>query len=287
MNLMKAMKKIVIVIFVGVVMVLVLGLAVGLYSLTKPSLSLPHRFHFERQPMSYRDPFLVPPTRRRLEDGRRAVLEPIFEELARAYTDCRFEVLCDWAKKLPNMVMDIADGDFREVAKPVLRIVDDLVLLDVGKPVSIPLQAEDFVRNMKTECALLRLFGEMRVKRKDLGTVFSLLESARYKRLVRFRDKFGGEGRRDLEACAERLVSEWIEQIESPNGYTRILAEYYLAIEKETAYMAMIDNDIDWQSCIRGVVVSSAGFLVRAGYTPKWLSEIERTPEPKVWPVYD
>lgn len=281
------MKKISAMVLAALVVVLGLVLAIGLRAPRDTSLAFPRRFHFERRPIDTRNPMLIPPLRRRLEDGRRAVLESVFEELARAYADGRHEVLRDWAKKLPDMVMDVADGDFREVAKPVSCIVDDLVLLDKGAQATTPVRAEDFMRRMKTECAVLRLYGEMRVKRKDLGTVFCLLESAQYKRLVRFRDKFRGEGDTDLEACAERLVSEWIEQIESPNGYTRILAEYYLAIEKETAYMAMTYNDIDWQGCIRGVVASSAGFLVRAGYTPKWLSEIERTPEPKAWPVYD
>lgn len=160
-------------------------------------------------------------------------------------------------------------------------------MAEEGKPLPNPLDEVSLAKYLETERALLCLYGDVNSRRKSYGHVYATLEAGYYRRLRRLREIFKTSGHPDLVACVERFISEWVEQVESPNGYTRILAEYYLAIEKETAYMAMIDNNIDWQSCIRGVVVSSAGFLVRAGYTPKWLSEIERTPEPKVWPVYD
>ena len=63
--------------------------------------------------------------------------------------------------------------------------------------------------------------------------------------------------------------------------------EYFLDIARDTAWMAMEYNPITWESTLRGVIDPSAGHLVRAGYTPKWLKAIEETPEPKDWPVYD
>ena len=89
---------------------------------------------------------------------------------------------------------------------------------------------------------------------------------------------FNAAGRTDMEKTAERFLAEWIDQIESENGYTRACLVQDIACVRVQGDSLMENCGMTWDEVSQNVVLQVTHGLIKAGYTPKWLDEFKNIP---------
>ena len=90
------------------------------------------------------------------------------------------------------------------------------------------------------------------------------------KTLNDYKKVFHGEGKAEFEALVDSYLKSLIAHIESPDGFTRICAQYTVQLNTDFANTEKPGKGVGHESAIKiGRAVAQG--LVRSGYTPKWL----------------
>ena len=220
-----------------------------------------------------RRPVQVPPS-----DDRQAELRAVYGEIVRAYRARDVQTLRDWERRLPEVVVGDGGAAFWKEEKPVFRILFETYCL--RESLSEYADAESFIRDVESELALVRIWGNSRRVQKDLEKMFGELEARVYGRLVAYRDEFGRRGRADLERVADKFVREWCERIDSDEGYTKTLMDYMIANEMLWGWELIEKMNITWDTVVSGAVQQVTAPLARVGYRPRWLGDYDHVPEP-------
>ena len=85
--------------------------------------------------------------------------------------------------------------------------------------------------------------------------------------LHEYRDKFEREGKSEFLPVAERLIAEWVEQIESERGFTR----EYARSQKNGLWRLVERGEVTEEVLMENVRIYPLLLQERCGYTPKWL----------------
>lgn len=227
---------------------------------------------------------MSPPSRVPLDPVQKAELRRIYAEIVQAYSNRQVEVLREWRRKLPELVERVGQDDFDDAKRPFSRIFFDEVIPKLGRRqedqsiLSEYSGVEDFERIVATVLAFAGIYGDVRLRRREFGGRFNDIEMLVVYRLKTYRDCFRTAGRTDMEKVADRFLSEWINQIESENGYTRALLIHYLARDRVGASKIMENHGQTWDEISQNSVRQATHGLIRAGYTPKWIEEFKVIP---------
>ena len=87
------------------------------------------------------------------------------------------------------------------------------------------------------------------------------------KQLQEYRDKFKREDKNEYLKASERLIAEWIEQIESERGFTR----EYARSQKRGLWRLVESGETTEEVLMTNVRIFPLLLKERCGYTPKWL----------------
>ena len=214
-----------------------------------------------------------------LDHERRVELRAVYDEVMKAYRERDVATLRDWERRLPALVAKDGGESFDEIEDPVSRTLIEILCRRGGKLEEYS-DVDSFERDMESEIALARLWGDSCRTRKDIGGFFAELEADVYDRLVTYRKMFKASGLPDLERAADKFVGQWCAHVDSESGYTRMVLDYLVARNTLWGWRTMEDYSISWNAVVSNTVDQVVRPLLRVGYSPKWLKEYERIPEP-------
>jgi len=219
-----------------------------------------------------------------LKSEQKAELKGIYADIVQAYLNGQVEVLRDFRRGLPEKVELIGRDDLIEVGRPFLDVLhvelfEKLNKILAKEPIGEKFHCvEEFEKHVASFLEIVRLYGDIQVRRRARGGLFEHLEAYVFLRLKSYRDGFRAEGRSDMEQAAGRFLAEWIKHIESENGYTRASVIAGIAWARQRGDELMKEPSRTWEDVSQGVVRGRLHTLVLFGYTPKWLDEFKNIP---------
>lgn len=217
------------------------------------------------------------PRRMPVDEEQKTEFRSMFDSLAEAFSNGQHDVIAKWEGALPQMVESIPDRDFAQVAAGLYgALVDELS----GKCVSSRSFAniQEFSARAKTDLAATRLYGKVCWRRRTGGDISSRLEALALKRLRDYKEMFETEGLLEFARIADAFIVDWTEQIESQDGFSRALAVYWMEHAKRWRRDAN-GNQQSWEHLRDKAIKQGSKWLVRVGYTPKWMDELMGMPD--------
>lgn len=192
----------------------------------------------------------------------------IAEEIVRAYSNGQVSVMQEWVCRFPKEVYRLRGDDLVKTILPINRLwFRECGRIDRRRDFATPVE---FEQQMKMRLALTKIYGNFIVDSgetavSELGT----FDVTILKQLQEYRDKFEREGKREFLPAAERLIAEWVEQIESERGFTR---EY--ARSQRNGLRRLVERgEVTEEVLMANVRIYPLLLKERCGYTPKWLDE--------------
>lgn len=219
-----------------------------------------------------------------LEPDRRVELTKAYSDVVQAYSNGQAEVLHEWRLKLPRKVESLATSDLLKIDRPFFNVVYGELLTKMNRILAKEPLDEDyadataFERHAASLLELVRLYGDIQIQRRKFENLFGDLEALVFYRLTAYENYYRNVGRRDLERAAKRFSSEWIDQIESRDGYTRRLLVYHIENCRKWGDNLMDQCKQSWDEISQNVVSQTVYTLKWAGYTPKWLVDFKNIP---------
>lgn len=192
----------------------------------------------------------------------------IAEEIVTAYSNGQASAMQEWVKRFPKDVYLLRGDDHFKIKLPISRLwfreccANDR-LMDFAT-------LGEFEHYMEMRLALTKIYGNFIVDSgvtavDDLRTI----DCTVLKQLQGYRDKFKREGRSEFLPTADRLLAEWIEQIESERGFTR----EYARSQKNGLWSLVERGEVTEEVLMANVRICAMPLQERCGYTPKWLDE--------------
>lgn len=206
------------------------------------------------------------PLRRVLSNVESNAVARSFDRITEAYTNGQIEAMRDLSAQMPGVITNVINWHYIEFIRVFSNLVDKEFLT-----VSM---LYDF--NTKDECCYfmdrnllaVRIMGELCLRRQDYSGMLPRIDKEAFRQLVRYKEKFHKEGRIDCEECVDRRIAEWIAQIESETGFTRMYMKHQISVQH---YLV---EQRGWTiERLLNAIRHEADGLIRAGYTPKWLDK--------------
>lgn len=219
-----------------------------------------------------------------LGSAQKTELKAVCACVATAYSNGQVEVLREWRRELPRMLESLAEDDLRSVWRPIIHVMEDELHTKLNKILMKESVGEayetvaDFERHAEALLEISLIYGDILLRRRDFGVPFTLLEPSVFYRIKSYRDGFHAEGRPDMKESAEKLLTKWINQVESKNGYTRAQLVNRIARSRVWADRTMKQTGKSWAELSQNSVSQTVYTLVLFGYTPKWLDEFKDIP---------
>lgn len=190
-----------------------------------------------------------------------------------AYTNGTVGVLRRRIDEMPDVVTNMQDQLYIELEMPLRSSFNDRFLwnqriLDFN-------ESSEFERYAEANLLVAKFLGNMVVRRGEgANGVLMVYDRNVLRQLKRYCDNFERENRKDFVAVTDRLIDDWIEQIDSEFGFTR--------------WFMWHDLDNNWDHVVEGSMTraellertrSWARDLIKAGHTPKWIDEFRDGPD--------
>ena len=192
----------------------------------------------------------------------------IAEEIAMAYSNGQVSAMQEWVNRFPKEAYRLRGDDLVKIIQPINRLwFRECGRIDLCEDFATPVE---FEQQMEMRLALTKIYGNFIVDSgetavSELGT----FDVTILKQLQEYKDKFKRDGKSEYLPAAERLIAEWIEQIESERGFTR---EY--ARSQRNGLRRLVERgEVTEEVLMANVRIYPLLLKERCGYTPKWLDE--------------
>lgn len=201
------------------------------------------------------------------DDELRSYLR-IMQEVVNAYSNCQIEAMIESKRQLPSKAYQLIEKDHLKLEMPINQIWRGDWVLNSG--IKEFASEEEFDRQMKRSLAIAKLYGEFLVASGRIADeILVMIDWIALKRLQTYRDEFKRGGKNDCVQAAERLLADWIGQIESKNGFTRA----YMRAQKVCLGHFLKTGELSEEKLVQYVRDYVQPLRDRCGYTPKWLDE--------------
>lgn len=223
-----------------------------------------------------RSAMLDRPVDKPTSDSERAMLKASYDEIVKAWLSGRSDEMMQWESRLPAMAEKMRDEDVKKAGAIFFGMlfnefaVKDAPLRDFDSGAQFNLW-------MRSNLAAARLYGKVCVARKNFSGFNSVLEAKVLARLRGYKEKFAKSGMQGLESSADAFIAEWIAQIESKEGFSRLAALHWMEYSRTWGYDSS-GNKQPWETLRDRAIMQGAASLIKAGYTPKWVKELKCTP---------
>ena len=199
------------------------------------------------------------------DDELRAYLR-IMQEVVNAYSNCQIEAMIESMRQLPSKAYQLIEKDHLKLEIPINQIWRGDWVLNRG--IREFASEEEFDRQMKRSLAIAKLYGEFLVESGRIADeILVTIDWIALKRLQTYREGFKRDGKTDCLQSAERLLADWIEQIESKKGFTRT----YMRAQKVGLRHFVKTGELSEERSVQYVRDYVRPLQDRCGYTPKWL----------------
>ena len=123
---------------------------------------------------------------------------------------------------------------------------------------------------LRSNIELTVFFGDIALKREDFGTTVDICDALVLKQLLNYKNRYREDGEERFEACIDKFIEEWYQQIESENGFTRQSMRFQVDLQ----WPLYCDGSLSLEQLTKRIK-ECANPLINLGYTPKWLSEFD------------
>lgn len=216
-----------------------------------------------------------------ISEEHKSSLKAIYECLVAAYSNGQFKVVEEWEDRLPLMVESLTDGDFKYVESGFYGVLAGELS---GKRVPLRnfVDVKGLDERARTDLSAMKLYGKVCWRRRSYGDYACRLEALALRRLWNYREKFVAERRPEFIMKVDAFIEEWIDHIESPRGFSRAEALYWMEFSKMWGHDASGKSQT-WEHLRDKAIAQGSEWLVRVGYHPKWADEFKRLPKSKVF----
>lgn len=192
----------------------------------------------------------------------------VAEEIVKAYSNGQVSVMQEWAGRFPKEAYRLRGDDLVKVIQPVSKLWFR-ECVRIGRLVFFA-TPEEFERQMGMRLALSKLYGNFIVDSGETADdVLVTLDITILNQLQGCRTKFEKEGKSEYLPAVERLMEDWIGQIESEKGFTR----EYARSQKNGLRRLVEKGELTEDGLIAHARIYPLLLQERCGYTPKWLDE--------------
>ena len=215
----------------------------------------------------------LPPVRTAVSPAESNEVATAFSCIAEAYRAGDRDAMLSRMKALPDVVTNMPDRLFLELAEPVRSpVLYEFLKTNMRHPEGIKdfATVRDFAAYERINLDLTLFFGNLSLRRENYESPLVFLDSAVLSHLLLYKNKFHDGGQTELENAADAFIREWHAQIESENGFTRQVMWFQVDLS-----YALCDEGILTPAAVTARVREFAEDLVNLGYTPKWLSEFD------------
>lgn len=174
--------------------------------------------------------------------------------------------------QLPSYLTAVKQSTFDQIMSPVRRKVRDFT---DGKQTVKWSNVTEFSNYMDSGIALTRFVCDLECER-EFGSKYA--KYAEYKLLHQMQDRldeFKQGGQVDFEQKMQQYIDDWIEHIESMNGYTR----RYAWLQISAQYEHITEGSWSVGQLFRHARMQASGLVKRCNYRPRWLDEDFPLPE--------
>ena len=204
----------------------------------------------------------VPPTAEEMQS-----YQEIAREIVSAYSNGQLSAMREWAGRFPAEAYKLGHKDSSKIIYPVERAWRSEHRL--YKPLEEFATPDAFEHTMRMRMALAVICGDFLVASGSSEGTLIDLDFCTMLQLQEYEAKFRREGKAAFLSVAKRLESEWIQQIELENGFTRVCMRRQLAALRRGVEWGRLPEEA--LKCDgRG---GALPLQKRCGYTPKWLDE--------------
>lgn len=190
----------------------------------------------------------------------------IAEEIVMAYSNGQVSVMQELVGRFPKEFYRLRGDDLVKVILPVNRLwFHECGRIDRCREFATPVE---FERQMGMCLALTKLYGKLIVDSGEtaVGELVTF-DVTILKQSQEYSDKFKREDKNEYLKASERLIAEWIEQIESERGFTR----EYARSQKRGLWRLVESGETTEEVLMTNVRIFPLLLKERCGYTPKWL----------------
>ena len=191
----------------------------------------------------------------------------VFRQIAEAYQRESVADMRRCMSQCPDYLTNVVDNVYRELRRPCSSLFCDSFTHndEMREFHGVP----DFERYAETNVKMALFLGNLDLQRGAYADYLMLLESMVFKRLKDYKDRFHAEGKLELEQSADRYLKSWIDQIESPDGFTRRHMWLYADLQYPLVESGAMTREI----LHNRVALYMTRLFSDFGYTPKWVGE--------------
>ena len=191
-----------------------------------------------------------------------------FARMAEVYERDDGETMLAVMEDIPDVVTNMPDQALALAIKPIQSALDRRFIH--AESLFEFSSGLDFERFGRANMEIVRYFGNLYLRRGGDCELLFVYDSQTLKQLMRYKDMFHAKDMLDCERAADMLIAEWVEQIESKDGFTRRYMWFQVDLQWPRYHEGKMTIDE-----LSKLVKSYADGLIRLGYTPKWLSEFD------------
>lgn len=192
----------------------------------------------------------------------------IVSEIASAYSNCQDVVMFKLVDQLSDTCHGLRSEDKVRLVFPLRTIwLSDLKRNEELKGC---LLSHEYERRMRTYIALSKTLGNAILNLRLFSERILLeIDYMLLKRLQDDRDKFMVDGDVESAKVAEHFIGEWIMQIESDNGFSRV----YMRSQNQGLELIVTRREVSAKELREDLRKCSLNLRRMCGYTPKWLDK--------------
>lgn len=202
----------------------------------------------------------------------RIALSSICVEIFNACTNSHYAVFDAYVDNLRQVCGDatLADKvDWKRI-ESVLRHCAHEGFLFPAHPLRFE-SAGEFAKFIQVNFDLCYLCGSLNVRRNEFEKA-QFIEGLVLSRLYQLKADCTNESDVCYSRIADKYLSQWIEHIESADGFSRAFAEYSLRLNTEYANALWPGKGLPREKALQCARAAAIG-LIKSGYRPKWLGD--------------
>lgn len=190
----------------------------------------------------------------------------IAEGIVTAYSNGQVSVMQELGGRFPKKAYRLRGNDLVKILLPINRLwFHECERVNRRRKFAT---SGEFERQMGMFLGLTKLYGNFIVDSGETAVAeLGTFEITILKQLQEYRDEFEREGKSEFLSAVERLIADWVEQIESERGFTR----EYARSQKNGLWRLVERGEVTEAKLMENVRICPLLLKERCGYTPKWL----------------
>ena len=199
-------------------------------------------------------------------------VERAIADVVKAYANGQESVMQERIAMIPKFLPVVENVSYSNLMSPIWGLADEFWRGDSSMTFNSVNELDSY---LCLNSALMRFVGDLDSKRHPLSGYSMVVETETMIRLHEFRARFENVGQNDFVKCVNKYINDWIEHVESEDGYIRRYAWFQVSLQ----YDHIKDRSWTYGQLFRWARFHASGIIRKCNYRPKWLDEDFPLPE--------